>query len=79
KLVVTSFNEFKESDQTSPSSASELMARYVRYWRLVSKDWRFGSDLRASWYEFRSWVDVSFEMESVQPDEDDDGVVGFED
>lgn len=50
------------------------MARDVRYWRLVSKDWRFGSDLMASWYEFRSWVKVSFEIDGVLPDED--GVVG---
>ncbi|GKD27851.1 hypothetical protein Tco_1234065, partial [Tanacetum coccineum] len=40
---------------------------------------RFGSDLRASWYELRSWVKVSFEMDGVQPDDEDDGVVGFED
>ncbi|GKA25975.1 hypothetical protein Tco_0712084 [Tanacetum coccineum] len=63
KLVVTSFNEFKESDRTSPSSASELMARDVRHWRLVSKDWRFGSDLKASW-ELRSFEDPMIKMES---------------
>lgn len=76
---MTSFKEFKESDRTSTSRASEFMAREVRYWRLESKDWRFGSDLMASWYEFRSWVKVSFEIDGVLPDEDGVvGVVGFE-
>ncbi|GJW80098.1 divinyl chlorophyllide a 8-vinyl-reductase, chloroplastic [Tanacetum coccineum] len=53
----------------------------VRYWRLVLKDWRFRSDLRASWYEFRPWIKVSLEMDGVLPDVEDHGVVGlwFED
>lgn len=70
---MTSRRESRESDRTSTPTASELMTRLVRYWRFESKDWSSGSDRHASWYDDRSGLRCSFEINGLLDDED--GVV----